>query len=287
MIFTKQNKPSGVYLNGRKIFHNRHFSHEENCLQFPIVLLRGLGRSSGFWLQFSEKLSMFADVHMFDLLGTGQSVSKNNFFGEWGRGSVKAHASDVVRTLRHNGLLSSHLIGISFGGMVAAAVAAQCASLKSVTIISSSARFTGESRINQTALGVLLKELKNEYPRHEKIAPYLVSESFLTQQPTLVGTWNHLYATEGFSRFAVIRQLLAAGLLHGKNEFKGILCPALYVVSTHDKLVDWRNTPVLWQSTLGAKMMILENYGHDIPTEAPAQFSESLFCYLKKTEAKT
>ena len=60
---------------------------------FPVVLLRGLGRSSGFWLEFTEKLSAHYEVICLDLFGTGLSDSN------WGRGSITQFANDVEYTL--------------------------------------------------------------------------------------------------------------------------------------------------------------------------------------------
>jgi pimeloyl-ACP methyl ester carboxylesterase len=129
---------------------------ESGLLQFPVVLVRGLGRSSGFWLEFIDALTPWAKVVAVDLRGTGLSPSKT------GLGSIEALAADLVLTLRKEKLLPCHLVGISLGGMVCAQAAAMLAAdegasgsgsnisqnnVVSLSMLASSARFTGERRL--------------------------------------------------------------------------------------------------------------------------------------------
>jgi 3-oxoadipate enol-lactonase len=272
------------YLSGREILFNGQGSQHiqsDNRLNFPIVLLRGLGRSSAFWLEFGDNLSTSARVIMLDLKGTGKSQPKSGL--NLGRGTVEGHGNDVLETLNHLGVQNCHLVGISFGGMIAAYVAG-VAQLKSVTIIASSARFTQESRIQKAALWKLLAELYRPYPRHKMLAEYLVSPRFLHSSPHIVHLWDSLCQTEGFKRIPVFRQLLGAGLLSGKKEFSEIACPSLFVVSKNDALVDWRNSAVLWQTAPKAKLLYMEGYGHDIPTEAPIELSQRLAQFMSRVE---
>jgi 3-oxoadipate enol-lactonase len=262
---------------------------QQHKLRYPIVLVRGLGRSSAFWLDFPAELAKFACVYTLDLPGTGKSRSR------LGRGSIPALGQDVAAALKEEGLLPCHLIGISLGGMVTAEATRilersqkkrnlEASKVASLTMIGSSAGFTGEERIKGEALLKLLWSLRKGRPKHKEIAEYLVSPAFLKEHPGLVETWDNIYAREGFRTIAVVRQLLAAAFFHGEETLKEVQCPAFFLVSKNDGLVSWRNTPRLWEQVAGSQMVVVEGTGHDIPTERGPEVARILRPFLQDAE---
>jgi 3-oxoadipate enol-lactonase len=233
-------------------------------LREPLVLLRGLGRSSRFWLGFEERLRAAGDVIMIDLKGTGMSPSR---VGRW---TVAEHARDVLETLKATGYERFHLVSISFGAMVAIELAGLLGkSCRSATFVSSSARFTGERRINPAALVGFAKSLRSSIPRNQDFARYIVSESYLKSHPELPKVWDALYRTEGFSRLATLGQLTAAATFDGKAELEALEIPTFFVVSRDDGLVSWRNSVVMSQAAKQSSLHVYEGPGHDLPTEVP------------------
>lgn len=231
--------------------------------KLPIVLLRGLGRSSGFWLEFSEKLAEHGDVVCIDLLGTGLSRS------DWGRGSIQAFAADVEHTLKGLGYSAVYFVGISLGGMVALELSARSEAVKKLAVLASSSRGVGEQRIRPRALIRLLWSLRSGVPSNKELAPFLVSYETLSQRPDLPEVWDQLWRKEGFKTLPVVRQLLAAAFFDARPALAKIQVPILFMVSKADGLVPWRNTLRLWERSQHCRLVVLENYGHDFPTEAP------------------
>lgn len=231
--------------------------------KLPIVLLRGLGRSSGFWLEFSEKLAEHGDVVCLDLLGTGLSRS------DWGRGSIQAFAVDVEHTLQVLGYRAVFFVGISLGGMVALELSSRSSVVRKLAVLASSSRGVGEQRIRPRALAQLLWSLRAGVPSNKELAPYLVSSDTLTRRPELPQIWDDLWRREGFKTFPVVRQLIAAALFDARPALSKIQVPILFMVSKGDGLVPWRNTLRLWERSQYCRLVVLENYGHDFPTEAP------------------
>lgn len=258
-------------------------------LKNDIVLLRGLGRSASFWLDFPKYLSDWANVTMIDVLGTGKSPSL------FGRGSVSSFAQDVAFTLQYKKLFPSHLVGISLGGMIAAEVVSQLQrschfpndiqeKITSLSVMASSARFTGEPRISKTALLKMIFALRRGTPDHHEFAEFLVSKKHLKNSPKTAEVWNELWKKDGVSTLATLRQLFSAAFFNGQDTLKNVSTPTLFLTSRDDELVSWTNTPRLWENVTNAQMCLLSGLGHDLPTEAPETIADILLTFFQKVE---
>ncbi len=234
---------------------------------YPILLLRGLGRSSAFWLHFTDILRQSADVLLVDLLATGKSKCWH------GRLSIHEYAKDVLHTIKCLKIEEVHILGMSLGGMVALEIAhlvlthKKNASLtiKGLTILGSSSRGFGEKRIQKQALKHLLLSLFSSIPKHKYFAHYLVPEEYLRFHPEIIDTWDNIYKKEGFSHIGGICQLIAA-LFYKLKAFCAHDFPVTFVATKQDKLVPWKNSVSLWQNIPGAQLIILNSGGHDLTT---------------------
>lgn len=253
-------------------------------LKSPIILLRGLSRSSGFWLEFPEHLSQYGDVHMLDLLGTGRSPDA------LGRASIADFAADVLLTLERAAFLPCHLVGISMGGMVALQCAggdpAAAEKFSSLAVLASSSRGFGLQRIALPALVRMLGSVRGGRPRHAAFAEYLVCAETLRARPELAACWDRLWEEEGFVPRAVVRQLWAAATFNARPLLGSLRMPTLFMASAQDRLVPAANTEKLWQLVPGAELRMLQGYGHDFPTDDPAGTAEELARFWAKAEAE-
>lgn len=251
----------------------------EQNLAHPIVLLRGLGRSSRFWLGFEGFLSQATDVVLVDLLGTGMSPHR---LGRW---SVAGHARDVKATLDLLPYEGFHLVAISFGAMVAIELATLLGDrCRSGTFVAPSSRFTGEPRISPRALLDLARNLRHARPRHAEFARHLVSQDYLASAPDIVRVWDALYQTEDFSRVATIGQLAAAAQFGGREALERLRMPSLFVVSKNDGLVSWRNSVVMSQTAPKGSLHVYEGPGHDLPTEVPEDLAGRVIEFCRSAE---
>lgn len=259
---------------------------EERCDRPPFILLRGLGRSSVFWMDFPKKLAQHSDVFMIDLWGTGKSRSS------FGHGKIQNFAQDLWHTLNHYKLLPCNLIGISLGGMVALetskfAVAQQGLSNSSdiltQTVIASSARELGTTRIFPQALVRILSAFFFHKIRHQNFARFLVSEGFLQLHQHLPEKWNQMWNSENIKKIPVFRQLMAAAQFRSRKFLPTIRIPTLYIVSKDDRLVHWLNSERLWEQTPQAELIVTQKVGHDIPTEIPDELSEWIIKFCERS----
>lgn len=99
---------------------HEHLAPPEAQDDVPLVLLHGLGATSATWIEAGRLLAESGrTVLVPDLLGFGSSLR----FGT--RFRLADQADAVVRLLDHHGIDQAHLVGHSWGGTVAGAVAAR------------------------------------------------------------------------------------------------------------------------------------------------------------------
>ncbi len=270
---------------------NYRLKHSKNIskIKYPVVLLRGLGRSMAFWLDFEEELSQYCDIIFIDLLGTGGSKSF------WGRGSIIKFAQDVLFTLKKNKIHFFHLSGISLGGMVCLEIAKLVLEeewsdfrLLSLCIMASSSGGMGNKRIYVAPLLLislsLFKSILFGTPSHKLFSHYLISQNTLDSNKEIFHKWDSIWKNENFSHIALIRQLFAAAFYRAKIKNIKFKNPFLFLVSKHDKLVPWVNTVALWEKIPFAELTVFENLGHDITTDKPDLIASILFHFVFKCE---
>jgi pimeloyl-ACP methyl ester carboxylesterase len=247
-------------------------------LHCPVILVRGLGRSSGFWLEFLEFVRTFSDVYCIDLFGTGKSKSR------LGRGTVESNAADLAHTIKNLGLERCHLIGISFGGMVALE-ASRSVNCLSLTVMSSSARCTKLPRLRPLAGVKLVCALRNRPPKNEEFAEFLVAPRTLQARPSLPSLWDEIWKREGFEPVAVVRQLVSAALFDGSFALSSCQIPTHFMVGGRDGLVHWENSLEMWRRSGATKLTVLPHCGHDFPTDEPEISAAAVFRFCSDVES--
>ncbi len=125
--------------------------------QASLVFLHGLGATSSTWLPTARRLAEVGRATLVpDLLGFGSSMRLGTRF------DLAEHADAVLRLLDHHGIRRAHLVGHSWGSVVAAAVATRgpdhVARLTLVTpavfsdVRTAQARFAGRSWLARATL---------------------------------------------------------------------------------------------------------------------------------------
>lgn len=113
----------------------------------PVVLVHGINMSSDVWREVAERLAGSRRVVAFDLRGHGASGRKGPFTAE-------DYADDTLAVLDHLGLARAHVVGTSFGGSVACALAAK-APARVASIAAIGAALTVEAIDVDGAVGAL------------------------------------------------------------------------------------------------------------------------------------
>ena len=163
----QQSKPSRsgyAPVNGSKVYFEVYGEGK------PIVLLHGAFMTIGLnWGELIPQLSKNRKVIALEMDGHGHSPLSNREF------SYDSLASDVMNVLKYLGVESTDIVGYSFGGTIAYAMAIQYPKLVNhLVIISSTYRYDGWQKEARDVLHSMKPEVLNNTPlqaEYDKVAP--------------------------------------------------------------------------------------------------------------------
>ncbi len=224
-----------------------------------ITILRGLSRSSAFWLGFDEILSKDFEVLTVDHRGLG----KTSVEMKW-TDSINDIASDIVKVWDSIGWESCHVFGLSLGGMVAMELAASFPSrVCSLVVANSSTRETGLYRVSPKALLRLVMGSVNDF--HRCLLKLVTTDSFFEKnEQVYFPLWKAIIAEEGFPRETSLKQILAAARFKIEKRIDTTKVPTLVLSGASDQFVPPEHSKLIHKLIEGSSFLLVEEAGHEI-----------------------
>jgi 3-oxoadipate enol-lactonase len=245
------------------------------------LLIRGLSRSSRYWLGLRPALEASRRVLVLDNRGVGRTEIARPFF------SIAEMADDVARVMDAAGVERAHVFGLSLGGMIAMRFAIRHPGrLRSLVLGATTA---GGRRRTPIAMGTLLAFLRTARMGTEEAmrftAPLTLAPGYAAAHPELVDAWVDIARSEPRRRLALVGQLLAAARHDAAGELAAVRAPTLVVTGDADTLMPPANSRAIADGIPGAALTILPGRGHDFPTEAPEETARLLLDWAAKHPA--
>ncbi len=242
----------------------------------PLLILRGLGRSSRYWLGFEKQLAKAFKVIQIDLRGLGRTSVPMNWTD-----SIDDLAEDCVAVLDQLKIKKAHVFGLSLGGMVALRLgsrhADRCRSL--VVANSSSADYPG-FRIDPLAIkDIVVGRLRGKL--HEALlARTIPSAVAKVRGVEILKQWEKIRQEEGMPIDSVLKQLVAAARFTIRGRLKDENVPILFVYGTLDGLVPHYNTRRMHKLVPGSVLQEIKGASHEIQVGHESQLVKVLqeFC---------
>lgn len=244
------------------------------------VLLRGLTREHGHWGEFPGQLARTmpgAQVVMLDLPGAGVLCGVPS----------PTRVEDLMEAcraqLRQQGVAPPfHVLGLSLGGMVAAAwVAAWPAELRACVLVNTSMRpyHRLHQRLRPARFLQLLSILLDANAQRAEESVLHLTSNFVERHRAVLEHWVHIRKTRPVSRGNAVRQLLAAARYrHGDGRPQ---VPMLLAASAGDRLVDPACTRILakqWR----ARFVMHPGAGHDLPLDDGPWLAREIASWVAK-----
>jgi pimeloyl-ACP methyl ester carboxylesterase len=244
----------------------------------PVLLLRGLARSSRHWLGFDDELAKRYRVITTDARGLGQSTARMSF----GQG-VPDMAADAVKVLDAVGVETAHVVGVSLGGMVTMALGIHHPErVRTMTIINSSIGGSHKLRLTpRGALAIARGLVTGEV--HDELANVLVPfAGTAPERAAMIAQWRDIEAAEsGMGVQTAIRQIVAALRFRVGPALRGVTTPALVIYGTDDAFVPTANSQVIFDCLPNARLLKLAGAGHEAMISHKRELADAIDAFLK------
>lgn len=241
-----------------------------------LLLLRGLGRSSRYWLGVREPLAERFRLIVPDNRGVGKSDAPRPPY------TTAKMARDAVRVLDHAGVPRAHVVGISLGGMIAQRLAIDHPGRVDRLVLGcTSAGGRLGPRVGARAVLALLRAATLPPVRATRwMAPLLLSPAFLERHPDVVDRWAEIARTEPVPRAGFAGQIAAAVLHDASRELDRIRARTLVVTGDADRMIPPDQSRRLHAAIPESRLELLGGVGHDFPTEASIETVRLLVGFL-------
>ena len=233
-----------------------------------MVMLRGLARSSSHWLGFDKKMAEHFQVICIDARGIGRSTASV----PWRLG-ISDMAQDVIRVLDKLKIQSSHVFGVSLGGMIAMSLGMEHPErVKTLSIVNSSVGGERKFRLSPAAAATILKGIVSGGRLHEELANLLTGANVTAaKKKILAKKWANIEENEGRPIVTAIKQIGAALHFNDRKRLSTIVNPVLVISGMADRFVPPIHSQTIHKLIPGSQLALIEGGGHEVTDDHPEE----------------
>ena len=241
------------------------------------MLVRGLGRSASYWLEFRLLLERERRVVVFDNRGVGRSDTPPLFW------STADMADDAALVLEESGVERADVFGISLGGMISQHLALRHPHrVERLVLACTSPGGSVAKRISPEAALALARTARMS-PREAQAtnARWVLSPEYLEASPEIVDTWAGIAASEPRSTRGLLGQVAAAARHDAWRLLPHLTHETLVLTGDEDRLMPPENSVHIHRRLPRASIDYLRGAGHDFPTERPRETAERVLAFCQ------
>lgn len=237
-----------------------------------VVLIHAVGHDLTYWDRQIETLSVSYNVVAFDLPGHGRSAISSS---DWSF----AYAANVVAELIVNlGAFPVHLVGISFGGMVAQVTALTRPDLiRSLTLIGTAPSFPEEVRQGMRARAELVRTRGMAAIVESSLQRWFTQET-RERRPDITDRLTKTLLGDNATTHAAIWDIISG--LDLDTRLSEIACPTLVLVGEQDPSTPPAVARRLAGAIKGSVLKVIPNASHIVTVEAPDAVNTALLSFV-------
>ena len=238
-----------------------------------IVFIHAVGYDLTYWDRQIEALSPEFDVVAFDLPGHGRSPGTPH------ECTFENLSAVVSRVIRETGTRPVHLIGISFGGMIAqATVLAYPDLVRSLSLIGTASRFSEDGRTAMRGRAEAIRKGGMASILQSSLERWFTPKT-IQRRPDLIDRVTKTVLSDDPTVQAAIWDLIADDFdVH--DRLSEIRCPTLVLVGEQDPSTPVSAASALADGIVGAEMQILSATSHMATIESPDAVNSALRRFL-------
>jgi 3-oxoadipate enol-lactonase len=236
----------------------------------PVALVHGINMSAQVWQRLIETLGGDRQFVAVDLRGHGGSTRNGPF-------TADGYADDVLSVLDQLGVSRAHVVGTSFGGMVAVTLAARVPErVASVTAIGSALAVEGMDLEGATAAlrGMGVRPFYEMFLPQASFAPG-TPQLLIDEAADIASTNRDVELVIDVSITAFTSDVTAAA--------EAVQCPALVLAGENDLTCP---TPLgeAMAKVLGTELVLVQGRGHMVVVESPQETAVLVQRHLDASE---
>jgi aminoacrylate hydrolase len=243
----------------------------------PVLMITGLGGISTSWESQVERFSEKYQVILPDQRGTGRTTHAPDGY------TTEQLAADVAALVEHLDVGPVHVIGSSTGGAVGQYLSLNNPDLvRSLTMSGSFARFDDYMKLEIKVRRQLLVEANRDL-LFSCYACFLFSPTFTRANGDTVRAWVDRLAAIPDSpeeRDIAIKRIDMLSNHDALSRLGEIKQPVLVICGDHDAAAPPQMSEEMVRAIPGAKLVVLEEAGHLIETEKPAEYFEVISYFI-------
>ena len=241
----------------------------------PIVLVHAVGLDLTYWDRQIEALSGTRDVLAFDLPGHGRSAGGPE---SWTFDEGTATIARLIDALNAG---PAHLVGISFGGMLAQKVVlAHPERVRSLALIATAPTFAEPVRASMRARAEAVRKGGMAAVLESTLQRWFTAETFV-RRPDVVDRASKTLLGDDPTVHAAIWDLIADDF-DVLGRLGEIRCPTLVLVGDSDPSTPPSVAATLADGIRGARRVVLHATSHMATVESPAAVSAELVRFFSE-----
>ena len=241
----------------------------------PVVLWHSFLHHGGMWKHQIETLRARHRVICVDAPGHGRSPVVRRAF------DLDDCARAVIEILDARGVQRTAFAGLSWGGMVAIALASMApARVSSLALLDTSARREPRIKLPRYfALGAVFRAIGSVPALTAQVVPLMFSEQTRRENPRLVAEWlAYVGALDGEAVWQALRCIMLRE--DRRADLARVRVPTLVVVGEHDVAQPLVEARAIADAIVGARLEIVRGAGHLTAVERPREVSALLSAFL-------
>ncbi len=238
----------------------------------PLVLLRGLARSSRYWAPLVPELAGFR-LLLLDNRGVGRSDDSRPPY------SARQLADDVASVMDAAGVARAHVFGMSLGGMIAQELALAHAGRIDRLVLGCTS--PGGKRAHRPPLASRLAQIRAALAGPEHLGALLISDATLRARPEIAAHLRQLARVEKVRPRGFVGQVAAAVRHDAFDRLAAITHPTLVITGDDDAVIPAPNSRLLAQRIPNATLTVLAGARHDFTTDRPREAGRAVVEFLR------
>jgi 3-oxoadipate enol-lactonase len=243
----------------------------------PLLLIRGLGSTCEGFREQIIGLAPYFQVLAFDNRCVGRTDQPQEVF------TIADMADDTAALLEALGIESTHVFGVSLGGMVAQELALRHPARVRKLVLGCT-HAGARTAVKSPEWAIRIFNESRDLPRPAALRhsiPILFAKKTVEEQPELVEAALRVMENNNQPKSSYLLQLGAVMRHDTLDRLQDISHPTLIMTGTEDTLVDPRNSRLIAERIPGARFMEFEETGHVFFTEKPDAVNRALIEFLK------